>query len=484
MKKFLLSFATLMAMSFGTSAQTTETFDCSTLGSSNIQPMTDVTIGKVTLSFDKAGGSNQPGYFSNGNDIRLYANNEMTVTAAEGYKVDKLVFTISNNSQLGAVAASLGTVAPQAVGDKELTWTGEASGFTFTVSAKAEYSNDTNKAGQFRFSSVAVTYSEGEGETDPDEPDAPVVVYTVAEALSVIASGDIPSGDVQVKGIISDIQEVNTSYGNATYTIKDALTDEEGLLIYRGYWLNGDKFTTANQIAVGGEVVVEGKLVDYNGTSEMTSGGKVVSYTAPEGGNPDPETPEQPTGENVTFNFTQPSTLDVAYSDEGESGNEVVLTGLEFTSGVITLSFDAAEGASNQPRLYYGSGNAAGWTMRFYKDNTFTVAADEGYNVTSIVFEGSNITGLTVSSGTLSGTTWTAGDAVGSVSFSKEATGNNPTVKTMTVYYADAAGVEDVAVDTNAPVEYFNLQGVRVVNPENGLFIRRQGNTVSKVVIR
>ena len=45
------------------------------------------------------------------------------------------------------------------------------------------------------------------------------------------------------------------------------------------------------------------------------------------------------------------------------------------------------------------------------------------------------------------------------------------------------SGVENVAAE-NAPVEYFNLQGVRVANPENGLFIRRQGNTVSKVVIR
>ena len=45
------------------------------------------------------------------------------------------------------------------------------------------------------------------------------------------------------------------------------------------------------------------------------------------------------------------------------------------------------------------------------------------------------------------------------------------------------SGVENVAAE-NAPVEYFNLQGVRVANPENGLFIRRQGNTISKVVIR
>ena len=48
------------------------------------------------------------------------------------------------------------------------------------------------------------------------------------------------------------------------------------------------------------------------------------------------------------------------------------------------------------------------------------------------------------------------------------------------------AGVQGVAVDdANAPVEYFNLQGVRVANPENGLYIRRQGNKKSrKIIIR
>ena len=42
-----------------------------------------------------------------------------------------------------------------------------------------------------------------------------------------------------------------------------------------------------------------------------------------------------------------------------------------------------------------------------------------------------------------------------------------------------------VAEDTNAPVEYYNLQGVRVANPAAGnLYIVRQGNKVSKQIIK
>lgn len=51
-------------------------------------------------------------------------------------------------------------------------------------------------------------------------------------------------------------------------------------------------------------------------------------------------------------------------------------------------------------------------------------------------------------------------------------------------YDVIAADVTDVEIDENAPAEYYNLQGVRVANPTTGLYIRRQGNSVSKVVIR
>ena len=44
--------------------------------------------------------------------------------------------------------------------------------------------------------------------------------------------------------------------------------------------------------------------------------------------------------------------------------------------------------------------------------------------------------------------------------------------------------VDNIAADANAPVEYFNLQGVRVANPENGVYLRRQGNKVSKVLVK
>ena len=44
-------------------------------------------------------------------------------------------------------------------------------------------------------------------------------------------------------------------------------------------------------------------------------------------------------------------------------------------------------------------------------------------------------------------------------------------------------GIEDIAEDnTEAPV-YYNLQGISVANPSNGIFIKKVGNKVSKVIL-
>ena len=53
-------------------------------------------------------------------------------------------------------------------------------------------------------------------------------------------------------------------------------------------------------------------------------------------------------------------------------------------------------------------------------------------------------------------------------------------------YESKQTGITDIEAefDPNAPVEYFNLQGIRVDNPENGLYIRRQGNKVEKILVK
>lgn len=44
------------------------------------------------------------------------------------------------------------------------------------------------------------------------------------------------------------------------------------------------------------------------------------------------------------------------------------------------------------------------------------------------------------------------------------------------------SGIEDVTVD-GGEAEYYNLQGVRVDNPSHGYYIKRSGNSTSKVYV-
>ncbi|MBQ2285177.1 MAG: leucine-rich repeat protein [Clostridia bacterium] len=48
----------------------------------------------------------------------------------------------------------------------------------------------------------------------------------------------------------------------------------------------------------------------------------------------------------------------------------------------------------------------------------------------------------------------------------------------------DMSGVEEtLADDGNTPAEYYDLNGVRVENPEKGVYIKRQGGKTTKVVL-
>jgi len=102
--------------------------------------------------------------------------------------------------------------------------------------------------------------------------------YNVVGALQLISTlGDATSDEVYVKGIIVSISSVSTSYGNATYDIADGTDSSQKLTIFRGYYLNGEKFTSEDQIKEGDTVVVKGTLVNYKGnTPEMNQGNQIV----------------------------------------------------------------------------------------------------------------------------------------------------------------------------------------------------------------
>jgi hypothetical protein len=48
--------------------------------------------------------------------------------------------------------------------------------------------------------------------------------------------------------------------------------------------------------------------------------------------------------------------------------------------------------------------------------------------------------------------------------------------------FSTPTSVEEISVDNNAEAAYYTLQGVRVANPEKGLYIRVRGSKADKVI--
>ena len=89
--------------------------------------------------------------------------------------------------------------------------------------------------------------------------------------------------------------------------------------------------------------------------------------------------------------------------------------------------------------------------------------------------------GLIVADVNVSGTS----DAEGKIDMNIDVVWNGTNIKCTFNGALAGSGISSIVVDdANAPVEFFNLQGVRVSDPTPGLYIRRQGNNVSKVIIR
>ena len=60
------------------------------------------------------------------------------------------------------------------------------------------------------------------------------------------------------------------------------------------------------------------------------------------------------------------------------------------------------------------------------------------------------------------------------------------TLTTAAVYIiAESSAIDQVDADnSNMPVEYYNTQGIKVSGQEPGLYIRRQGNKTTKVIVK
>ena len=95
--------------------------------------------------------------------------------------------------------------------------------------------------------------------------------YSVDDALKIagtLTKGNSTTDKCYIKGIVSEITELSTSYGNATFKIT---VDGKTILVFRAKNEGNQNFTSTDDLYVGDEVVIYGNITNYNGTLEITN---------------------------------------------------------------------------------------------------------------------------------------------------------------------------------------------------------------------
>ena len=94
--------------------------------------------------------------------------------------------------------------------------------------------------------------------------------------------------DVYVTGLVTSINNISPTYGNATYFISDdAKGYSNSLYVYRGKMLNDAAVITETDLQVGDSVTICGKIKNYNGTIlEFDQGNYLVFHKKANGETP------------------------------------------------------------------------------------------------------------------------------------------------------------------------------------------------------
>ena len=193
------------------------------------------------------------------NNAAVYSN-PAKLTTTDGTAIDGTITYTSTNSDVASVESNGDVlVNTKATGSATIT---------------AIYAGDDTYEGSTASYKITV-YPILTGAGTEDNP------YTVADVVALNNAELLPTDSAYVKGIISEVGDFNSKYSELTYYISDDGTTTNQLEVYQGLGLNGDKFTSADNLQTGWTVVVKGILKVFKSTLEFNYGSKITSLTKP-----------------------------------------------------------------------------------------------------------------------------------------------------------------------------------------------------------
>lgn len=430
-----------------------------------------ITVAPITIAVDTKDAATGGGKFrfwypqntSNAKDFRCSANGgakKQTLTfTADGNTITEIVFTAAKF----ALTANTGTLSAYA--SKTATWTGSAKEIVFTTSGAntlnkvvvtyTKDSGDTREPAELAWSESSVTLCADELDsfTAPTLTNPHSVAVTYASDNSAVATVT-EAGAVTLTGTVGTAKITAKFDGNTTYreqevsytitvkpaptavtTVTETIALPDGTAVKVNYPLTVAFVNHSNVFACD----EDGDFIQLYGSNTLKAGdvipaGWVGTYKLYNNTTPEIEFEALPTATEGTFT---PKT--VAATDITTALVNHVIT-------IKNVDFDEATPATKTNF----TGNV-GETEISFRNNYSLESVEAGkYDVTVVV------------------TIYNQAPSLYVVSYAKSETDSALLI---------GAG------DNAAPVEYYNLQGVRIDNPANGIFIRRQGSKAQKIVL-
>jgi endonuclease I len=202
---------------------------------------------------------------------------------------------------------------------------------------------------------------------------------------------------------------------------------------------------------------------------------------------PDDDDEEEAPEQIATFNFSEPESLNPSIARSSISSDGYSVNTTVFTDGPISVSFKKVAGTNC--RLYPVSDTQT--DCRVYTNSQIIVTAKESdIDISAIKLTKSKTLAMTATNGSIDDSGLWTPDQTDEVKDNVVFTATGTTsISAIEVEYLDASKSSSLSVsrdDLPAHVEYYNLQGVRVNGTDlaSGIYIRRQGTKVTKVLIK
>ena len=210
----------------------------------------------------------------------------LQVTASRDWTVTGLPEWIAVDPAGGAPSKSAQTVTVTVIANDGYN---READVTFSIGLMKEYVK------------VLQTGQKGEYDTGNGTKERPYSASAAADYVSSLPADTESSDAIYIKGIISSVgttYEASGNYGNASFYISDdGSSTGTQFYVFQTYYLGNNKWKAGDDdVKVGDEVIVYGKVINYKGNTPETVG-KGASYVYSHNGKTAGDNPNPPAGD-------------------------------------------------------------------------------------------------------------------------------------------------------------------------------------------